>query len=357
MAHLPQPIARVRHALRTFLTTRKSLQVLDDADLVLVACSGGADSVALASQAAFLAPRMGLRAGLVTVDHQMQPGSACQARRVGELGDRLGLDPVDVRTAQPQESGVVGVGPEGAARQIRYELLTQAASQLGARAVLLAHTMEDQAETVLLGLSQGAGTRAVAGMPQVRDIFWRPLLGVRRQDTARTCQVLDLPVWEDPTNHPQGPWRTASGGPLPRAALRHWVLPKMADALGQDPVVGLARTASLARADADYVDAEASRWFHLIRQPDAQAPQGAIVGVGVEDLEALPDALRWRVLRQVMVRSGVDPTRVVMEHVMQLDRLITDWRGQRSVSVPGGRRGLRTCGRLYIVNPTTRENT
>lgn len=347
MAYLPQPIAKIRNAVRDFILTRKAAGDFDDADTLLVACSGGADSVAMASQVAFLAPRMGFRGGMVTVDHAMQPGSATQAQRVVGLGQKLGLDPVEVYTADGAPGG--GKGPEGDAREIRYELLTRAVADLGARAVLLAHTMEDQAETVLLGLAYGSGTKALAGMPHVREMFWRPLLGVRRADTVKTCQLLDLPVWQDPTNDPQGPWRTAAGEALPRAALRHRVLPQLAEALGQNPVPNLARTAWLTRADAQYLDAQAEEHFRVIYQPERGECPGAMVGVVVEDVQGLPDAMRWRVLREMILRSGAHPTQVTMDHVGGVDRLITDWRGQKSVSLPGGRRGLRSYGRLYIV--------
>jgi|SRR5690625_3713706 len=358
MAHLPQPIARVRHALRTFLDRRRADGALDDGDLLLVACSGGADSLALASQLAFLAPRSGLRGGLVTVDHRMQAGSGAQARAVAQAGADFGLDPVLVRAAPERAASEgtgpgappAGLGPEGTARRVRYAALAQAAAETQARAILLGHTMEDQAETVLLGLLRGAGTRALAGMAPTRATYWRPLLGVRRADTEAACAALGLTPWHDPTNAPDGPWRILAGGPLPRAAIRHHVLPATARALDQDPVPALARTAELARVDSDYLDALARDHHHLI-----DTGPGGHLGAAVGDLTALPQALRWRVLRELLTRAGSAPRALTMAHVREVDGLLTDWRGQAWVEVPGGLRVRRACGRLDAVAPPPME--
>lgn len=360
MAHLPPPIARVRAAIRTFLTARSDDGALAAGDLLLVACSGGADSVALASQVAFLAPRLGLRAGLITIDHGMQEGSAEQATRVVELGERLELDPILSSRPQRPEART---GPEGTARDLRYAAFESALDDTGARAVLLGHTMDDQAETVLLGLARGAGTRTLAGMMPIRGRFWRPLLPVRRADTLAACAALDLPVWHDPTNDPDGPWRTAVGDPLPRAAVRHHVLPGLEDALGQDPVPPLARTAELLSHDLALLDALAAEHHHLIREAPPREgightpPAGAVVDLDVEAARALPQALRWRVLREFMIRGGAPAQNIGIGHARAVDALLTQWRGQRGVSVPGDRRAVRSCGRLYIVTPPNQERT
>jgi len=362
MAHLPRAIARVRHALREFLTARREDGSLAQGDLLLVGCSGGADSLALASQLAFLAPRMGMRAGLVTVDHRMQEGSAEQAARVTEQGQRLSLDPSIIREVVPGDGPAapgVGLGPEGAARELRYAAFEEVLGETGARAVLLGHTMEDQAETVLLALARGAGTRTIAGIPPIRGQFWRPLLGVRRAETAATCEELELPVWQDPANAPDGPWLTAQGRPLPRAALRHSVLPELALALGRDPVPALARTADLARSDADFLDAAAREHFTLIEEAPARETTVAsgTTSLAVEGAAALAAPLRWRLLREFLLRAGAPEGQVSMRHIYSVDTLLTDWRGQRGVSVPGDLQVVRSYGRLYIVTPPNLERT
>lgn len=332
--------------MREFLAKQRAAGALADGDLLLVACSGGADSVALAAQLAFLAPRQGLRGGLVTVDHSMQEGSRQQAARVADLGRELGLDPVLVKT--PGAPGAQGLGPEGRAREIRYAALEEAGRESGAAATLLGHTMEDQAETVLLGLLRGAGTRAVAGMRAERGTLWRPILAVRRAQTEAACRELGLPVWQDPTNEPEGPWRTAAGDPLPRAALRHQFLPALHGALGQDPIPALARTAELAAADSDLLEALAAEHFPLIRTAESSTCE-VWACVEVDEVEKLPSPLRWRVLRELLIRAGAPAAAVSMTHVHGVDALVADWRGQRGASVPGGLHVRRACGRLEVV--------
>src|SRR5260370_22215190 len=171
-------VAEVRNAVRACLGD------LAAGDLVLVACSGGADSLALAAATAFVAPRLGLRAGGVTVDHGLQPGSGERAGRVAALLSKLGLDPV--RSGAVTAAGSAA-GPEAAARAARYCALDVTAIQHGAAAVLLGHTLDDQAETVLLGLARGSGGRSLAGMPPRRHPYRRPLLAVRRATTSPAC--------------------------------------------------------------------------------------------------------------------------------------------------------------------------
>ena len=224
-------MAAVRLAVRRLLAETRPAGVL-------VACSGGADSVALAAATAFEAPRLGLPAGLVTVDHGLQAGSAGRAAAVAELGRRLGLDPVLVC---PAEVGTAG-GPEAAARTARYAALDAAR---GDRAVLLGHTLDDQAETVLLGLGRGSGPRSVAGMRPVDGPWLRPLLGVRREQTRAACAAAELPVWDDPHN---------ADPRFTRARLRAEVLPLLEDVLAGGAAEALARTAELLRDDLDALD-------------------------------------------------------------------------------------------------------
>src|SRR6201996_1717126 len=192
----PHPaVAEVRAAVRTGLVG------LASGDLVLVACSGGADSLALAAALAFTAPRLQLRGGGVTVDHGAQPGSAERAGAVARRLTELGLDPVlgpTVTVARPDDDSYLG--PEAAARAARYDALDAAAAQPGAAAILLGHTLDDQAETVLLGLARGSGARSLSGMPDRRGRLRRPLLAVRRSTTAAACRALGLTPWADPHN-------------------------------------------------------------------------------------------------------------------------------------------------------------
>src|SRR5690606_16509861 len=164
--------------------------------LVLVALSGGADSLALAAATAFEAPRAGIRAGAIVVDHGLQEGSDAVAARAAEQARTLGLEPVLVTRV---EVGTAG-GPEAAAREARYAAILAAVTETGASAALLAHTPDDQAETVLLGLARGSGGASLMGMDADAGTLRRPLLGIRRATTRQACLDEGLEPWHDPHN-------------------------------------------------------------------------------------------------------------------------------------------------------------
>lgn len=312
----PAPaVAAVRNAVRA------CLRDLTPDDLVLAACSGGADSLALAAALAFVAPRAGLRAGGVTVDHGLQDGSAARATDVASVLAALGLDPVRVVTVAVDGHG----GPEAAARAARYKALEQTAEQAGATAVLLGHTLDDQAETVLLGLARGSGPRSLAGMPPRRGAFLRPLLGLRRADTIAACAALGLRTWDDPHN---GDRRFA------RVRVRLDVLPALEAALGPGVAQALARTADQLRADAEvleHISSERSRG-------DSPLSASALAG--------MPAAVRTRVLRSAAVAAGCPAGALTAGHVTRLSELVTDWHGQRWIDLPGGVRASVQSGQV-----------
>ncbi len=315
MSGPPPAVAHVRSAVRPGL--RASAQP------VLVAVSGGADSLALAAAVAFEAPRAGVPAGAVTVDHRLQPGSVERAAATARLLCGLGLDPVRVVAVDVGTGG----GPEAAARTARYAALTREAAARGAR-VALGHTLDDQAETVLLGLGRGSGPRSVAGMVTSRPPFWRPLLGVRRATTRAACAAQGLPVWDDP-------WNTDPA--YRRARLRAEVLPLLEDVLGGGVAPALARTADLLREDLDALDALAGGHLARLAGPG---------GLPAADVAALPAALRRRVLRGWLSGGGVPDLQAV--HLSAVDALVSAWRGQGPVALPGGAEALRTSGRLVL---------
>src|SRR5712692_1076575 len=217
MPRLDPAVAQVRSAVRLSLTEITARA--GAGQLVFVACSGGADSLALAAAVAFEAPRRRLRAGGVTVDHGLQDGSAEQSARVVKALLSLGLDPVRSVAVDVGGRG----GPEAAARSARYAAIDQVTSETGAVAVLLGHTMDDQAETVLLGLARGSGARSLSGMASVRGTYIRPLLGLRRDQTRAACAALGLDPWDDPQNADPG---------YARARVRDRLLPIMEELLG-----------------------------------------------------------------------------------------------------------------------------
>ena len=319
-------VAGVRRAVR------ESLAGLDPGALVLVACSGGPDSTALAAALAFEAPRAGLRAGGVTVDHRLQPGSADRAVEVAATLRGLGLDSVEVLTVSVDGPSGAG-GPEAAARTARYAALDAAAARLGAPAVLLGHTLDDQAETVLLGLARGSGARSLAGMAAVRGTYRRPLLGLSRATVRAAAE--GLPTWDDPHNIDPS---------FARARVRHDVLPVLEKALGPGVPDALARTARALRDDADALDAFASTAY------DEASRAGG--GLDPAVLATLLPAVRTRVLRRAAVAAGCPPTDLSAGHVAELDRLVTDWHGQGPLHLPGGVRAARVveggCGTLAL---------
>ncbi|HEX6936296.1 MAG TPA: tRNA lysidine(34) synthetase TilS [Actinomycetes bacterium] len=318
----PPAVAAVRRAVRA------SVADLDAEALVLVACSGGADSMALAVALAFEAPRAGLRAGAVTVDHGLQPGSGHRAAATAADLVALGLDPVAVL---PVRVGTAG-GPEAAARQARYSALDAAAERLGAAAVLLGHTRDDQAETVLLGLARGSGARSLSGMPPVRGRFRRPLLGLPRE-TVRAAAA-GLRTWDDPHN---------ADPAFARSRVRQDVLPTLEKALGPGVPAALARTADQLRADADALDGWAATAY-------AEAAAGG-PGLDVAVLDTVPPAVRTRVLRRAALDAGCPATDLTADHVGELDRLVTDWHGQGPLHLPGGVRGSRERAMLLLSGP------
>lgn len=310
----------------------------------LVACSGGPDSLALAATLAHVAPRQGWVAGAVVVDHGLLPTSAADAAQAAATCERLGL-PTEVRRAQITGAG----GPEGAARDARYAALTEAAGAEGI--VLLGHTLDDQAETVLLGLARGSGARSLAGMAPATGRYRRPFLSLTRADTTGICTDLGLTPLQDPSNALDGPWRRADGGPLLRSALRHTVIPALEEALGPGVVPALARTADLLRADADHLDALADEALARARVDDdaTHAPSSSMT-LEVAGLERLPDAVRTRVVHRAIM--GVAPPgargAVGSRHVEAVDRLLVEYRGQGIAHLPGFVRARREGGRLVI---------
>jgi hypoxanthine phosphoribosyltransferase len=321
----PHPaVAEVRAAVR------RCLAEFPAGGLVVAACSGGADSLALAAALAHEGPREGLRAGGVTVDHGLQPGSAERAREVARVLTGLGLHPVACVPATVPGAAGRG-GPEAAARQARYSALAGAADRLGATAVLLGHSLDDQAESVLLGLARGSGARSLAGMSASRGRYRRPLLGVSRATLRAACAALGLRAWEGPHNTDPG---------FARARVRHAALPALEAALGPGVAAALARSASQLRADAEVLDGLATAQAALAR--DAGGAWDAAL------LAAQPAAIRTRVLRLAAIAAGCPPGALSARHVAALDALVSSWHGQRWADLPGGVRGIRRCGKLLF---------
>ena len=281
---------------------------------LLVACSGGADSLALA---AAVRDRPGVSAAVV--DHGLQEGSAERAAATVEVLATLGI-PATVHSVEVTGGG----GTEAAARRARYEAL-RAALPHPDSAVLLGHTLDDQAETVLLGLGRGSGPRSLAGM-RTWDAPWlRPMLGVRRSVTLAACAELGLPVWDDP--HNVDPRFT-------RVRLRHEVLPLLEDVLSGGVAAALARTAAQLREDVDALDAVALELLERARDGEALL---------VDRMSGTAPALRRRILRSWLGVTGLTDT-----HLRAADALAAHGPDRGGVALPGGLELVRSHGRLTV---------
>lgn len=373
MSGPPRSVARARLQVRAALGP---LAAEHPGALVLVACSGGADSLALAVTTAFVAPRLGLRAGAVVVDHGLQVGSEEVAADAAARCGALGLTPVDVRSVQVATGPGTG-GPEAAARDARYAALAAVADETGAVAILLGHTADDQAESVLLGLARGSGARSLSGMrPQVGRVH-RPLLGLRRTETEDVCRAAGIGWWTDPTNAGDSP-----DAPL-RSRVRATVVPLLDDVLGPGVVDALVRTAdqlhdddtalaALARelldralvdeadeeaddegaADADRGRADPARVDPALVVTVPGPPSDPVrVSLDVEVLGAALPALRTRSLRLAALSSGCPAGALTRDHVLRVEELVTRWRGQGPLHLPGGVTATRVCGRLVLEPP------
>jgi tRNA(Ile)-lysidine synthase len=312
-------VAAVRRAVHEFLASTAAPAEL------CVAVSGGADSLALAEAAAHVGHRAGHRVRALVVDHGLQEGSAKIALDAAAAARSLGVDEAEVRRTDVTGPG----GPEAAARKARYRALG------GHELVLLGHTLDDQAETVLLGLGRGSGPRSVAGMRPHDPPWGRPLLAVPRATTRAACAELGVEPWEDPHNaEPR----------FTRVRLRTEVLPLLEDVLNGGVAAALARTAAQLREDNEALDTSAELIF---------TRAGGSEGLEVAVLEAEPPALRRRVLRRWLLQSGV--RELTDAHLRAVDALVARWRGQGGVWLPGNLEASRCRGRLCLTSqPTTR---
>ncbi len=326
-----------------------------DAPLVLVACSGGRDSMALAAVSHIVCTSMGVRCGAVIVDHGLQEGSEQVANEAADRCRALGLGPVIVRNATVQARGE---GLEAAARQARYDELCAAAHESGAIAVLLAHTMDDQAETVLIGLLRSRGVDALAGMPQVFTrsgaTFARPLLTLTRAETTGICEDLGVEYWDDPTNGDAVDGELPNDYPL-RSRVRHDLLPAIERFAGFNVTRHFAESARLARMDKEYLDQRSDEvmgeavtavdWPASSAAVSTDTPRACAAGdandsshgiglmISVKRIAREPEAIRLRVIAHALSQAGVNASAA---QIAAIDRLVVDWHGQGGVSLPRG---------------------
>ncbi len=314
---------------------------------VLVACSGGADSLALAACAVAEGRKHSVPVGAVIIDHQMQPGSVQVAAQAAQQCTELGLHPVEVVTIQvPPGNG----GPEASARSARYAALDAARLRHRSDVVLLGHTLDDQAETVLMGLARGSGARALSGMPAARGALRRPFLGLPRTTTEMICTELGLTWWTDPTNIAVG---NDPAAPL-RSRMRSTVMPALTQVVGTSVVSALARSAAQLRDDDDLLRTMAQDALQRSRRAgtDVSTTDAAQLVLDTAQVSAEHPAVRHRLLHLAAITVGAAAGALNRTHIMGIDALLTNWHGQGPLDLPGGIQVRREYGTL-VLQPTT----
>ena len=309
----------IRSAVRNALTDCAA------GDLILVAVSGGADSLALAYALSLEAPKLALRVEGVTVDHQLQSQSSVQAEKVVAALATMGIEKTHVIKVDVD----ITDGLEASARRARYAALDSCVEKTGATFVFLGHTRDDQSESVLLGLARGSGARSLSAMAVRNGKYVRPLLAITREETLGACAEAQLDPWDDPHNADKA---------FTRVRVRTDVIPNLEKNLGPGISAALARTASLLRDDADALDQLAETEFAL-HDP---------LSLDISRLEKLPKAIRTRVLRLAIYAAGAPSGSLSADHITPIEALITEWSGQGASDLPGGVRVSRISGRLSL---------
>jgi tRNA(Ile)-lysidine synthase len=313
-------IVAIRNAVKPHLAR------LEAGDVVLVAVSGGADSLALAYAILAESQPLAITAIAVTIDHQLQSGSSAQAEKVEKQLKEFGYEKVITeKVVVDSKSGI-----EAGARDARYQALSACAEKEKATKIFLGHTRDDQAETVLLGLARGSGTRSLSGMAVENGIYIRPFLHITRTETEAACKEIGIDPWNDPHN---------GNTEFSRVRVRTEILPIMEAKLGPGIAAALARSASILRDDADALDELAQN----------EISQSDLASLDCEHLSTLARAIRSRILRAAIYAAGAPLGSITADHLAGVEALVTSWRGQGALSLPGGVKVERISGRLSLL--------
>jgi tRNA(Ile)-lysidine synthase len=313
-------IVAIRNAVKPHLAR------LEAGDVVLVAVSGGADSLALAYAILAESQPLAITAIAVTIDHQLQSGSSAQAEKVEKQLKEFGYEKVITeKVVVDSKSGI-----EAGARDARYQALSACAEKEKATKIFLGHTRDDQAETVLLGLARGSGTRSLSGMAVENGIYIRPFLHITRTETEAACKEIGIDPWNDPHN---------DNTEFSRVRVRTEILPIMEAKLGPGIAAALARSASILRDDADALDELAQN----------EISQSDLASLDCEHLSTLARAIRSRILRAAIYAAGAPLGSITADHLAGVEALVTSWRGQGALSLPGGVKVERISGRLSLL--------
>ena len=293
---------------------------------ILLGVSGGADSMALACATLLEANALNLDLVAIIVDHQLQNGSDQVAISTRDDLVRIGFEKIEIMTVNVE----IIDGMEASARRARYLAFDSAIQKYDPDYFFLAHTKNDQAESVLLGLARGSGTRSLSGMAEVNGLYIRPLLGITREMTELACIENKVTPWVDPQNSDQS---------YARVRVRTQVLPTLEAELGPGIIEALARSAKILREDADALDFLAEQFLTGVDPRD----------LAVDKLAELPKAVRIRVLRLAIFAAGAPAGSLTTDHISPVEALITDWHGQGEIALPGGVKVVRISGRLSLL--------
>ena len=307
------------------LAVRSELEDIAAGDSVLVAASGGADSSALAAALLLECKTKSIKVIALIIDHGLQKNSADVTHETKRTLTKIGYENIEIRRVTVE----ITDGLEASARRARYQALSDVANSHNAVAVFLGHTKDDQAETVLLGLSRGSGSRSLSGMAARVDRYRRPLLSITRAQTEAACEEAGIKFWQDPHNQSME---------FTRVRVREVVLPTMEKEIGPGISDALARSAKLLRDDADALDYLSDEIFSKLEPASLE----------ISKLESQPRAIRTRILRRAIYLAGAPQGSLSAEHIEPVEALITAWKGQGPISLPGGVTVARISGRLSL---------
>lgn len=321
LSHMAEttPLYQIRLAIRS------ELEDIAAGEKVLVAASGGADSSALAAALLLESKAKSINVIALIIDHGLQKNSADVTHETKKTLTKIGYENIEIRRVTVE----ITDGLEASARRARYKALNEVADAHNAVAIFLGHTKDDQAETVLLGLARGSGSRSLSGMAPRVERYRRPLLSITRAQTEAACQESGIKFWQDPHNQSME---------FTRVRVREVVLPTMEAEIGPGINDALTRSAKLLRDDADALD-------YLSDEVFAQLDP---LSLDISKLESQPRAIRSRILRRAIYQAGAPQGSLTAEHIEPIESLITAWKGQGAISLPGGVTVARISGRLSL---------
>ena len=301
----------IRLAVRNCLTSNTK-----PGQKLLIAVSGGADSLALAAACEFEAKKLKVKIAAAVIDHSLQNNSDKVAAQTAKTLAALGFEEVVVKKITVGKAG----GPEAAARTARYTALETIRQKTKSNFVVLGHTASDQAETVLLGLVRGSGSKSLSGMSEKTGVLLRPLLGIERATTEAFCKDSGIKYWSDPQNKDEK---------FLRVMIRKHVLPFLEKQLGGSVAASLVRTSDQLREDNTYLESQADKSFKKYAKVS-----GSGISFDAKAIEKLPAAILNRVIKKALDGFGSESSRT---HVLAVSDLVLSWHGQKPLALPGVR--------------------